>query len=85
MPCTIQIGYGRSQILRWSGAVAIPSDAVGRIVHTGPGAYSVLPATSGIPVWAIVLMVLGGLILVSLWVALLRRQRNRKLSEPPSD
>ena len=28
-------------------------------------------------------MVLGGLILFSLWAVLLRRQRNRYLNEPP--
>ena len=86
VPCTIQIRYGSSQVLRWSGTVAIPSTtAVGRIVHTGPGAYTELPP-SGFPVWAIILIVLGGLIAVSLWATvLLRRQRNGNLSEPSSD
>ncbi len=37
---------------------------------------------SGIPLWAIVLMVLGGLVLFSLWAVLLRRQRNRNLNPP---
>jgi hypothetical protein len=87
VPCTIQLRYGTDQVLRWSGPVAIPSTAPPRrLVHTGPGAYSELPASGGIPVWAIVLLVLGGLILISLWGAvLLRRQRSRNLSDPPSD
>ena len=84
--CTIQLRYAKSQVLRWSGTVAIPSAIpVGRVVHTGPGAYTEVPP-SGFPVWAIILIVLGGLILVSLWATvLLRRQRTGSLSEPPSD
>jgi hypothetical protein len=86
-PCTIQLRYGRTQVLRWSGTVAIPSAIPARrIVHTAPGAYSEIPPPSGIPTWAIILMVLAGLILISLWgVVLLRRQRSRKLSDPASD
>jgi hypothetical protein len=87
VPCTIQIRYGRNQLLTWSGTVAIPSAiARERIIHTGPGAYSVLPSAGGIPVWAIVLIVLGGLILISLWgAALLRRQRKRNAITDPQD
>ena len=40
------------------------------------------PQSAGIPLWAIVLMVLGGLVLLSLWAVLLRRQRNRNLNPP---
>jgi hypothetical protein len=87
VPCTIQLRYGNNQVLRWSGPVAIPSaGARQRLIHTGPGAYSELPASGGIPLWAIILMVLGGLILISLWAGvLLRRQRNHDVSDPPSD
>jgi Bacterial protein of unknown function (DUF916) len=87
VPCTIEIRYGRNQLLRWSGSVALPSATpVGRIVHTGPGAYSEIPPASGIPAWAIVLIVLAGLLLISGWGALLlRRHRSRNISEPPSE
>jgi hypothetical protein len=39
----------------------------------------VAPDSPGIPVWAVVLMVLGGLILVSVWAVFLRRERNKRL------
>jgi hypothetical protein len=85
--CAIQLRYGTSQVLRWAGSVAIPSAApVERIIHTGPGAYAEIPSSGGIPVWAIILMVLGGLILITLWgTILLRRRRSRNRSDSPSD
>jgi hypothetical protein len=87
VPCTIQLRYGTNEVLRWVGSVAIPSAAPPqRVIHTGPGAYALVPVSSGIPVWAILLFVLGGLILITLWVTILvRRQRSRKLGDSPSD
>jgi hypothetical protein len=76
VPCTIRLGYGKGLIATWSGPVTVPGLASGHIVHTGPGTYSVVPA-SGIPSWVIALFVIGGLALVTMAVLLVRTRRQK--------
>jgi hypothetical protein len=67
--CTVRLRYGRGQVVTWTGQVTIPAVPRARIVHTGPGAYAVVPA-GGIPAWAIALIVIGGLLLAGVAVLL---------------
>jgi hypothetical protein len=79
MPCTVQIDYGAGLVVRWAGMVTVPAPPRSRTIHTGPGAYSVVTG-SGIPVWAIALLAVGGLVVVVLVLAagaMLLRQRRR--------
>ena len=48
MPCAVWLGYGNGLIARWAGSVTVPALPRTHIVHTGPGAYSVIP-NNGIP------------------------------------
>jgi LPXTG-motif cell wall-anchored protein len=75
VPCTVRIRYGNGLIARWAGSVTIPSPPRVRVIHTGPGAYSVVPV-GGVPTWAVALLVLGLLILAAAAALLLRRRRN---------
>jgi hypothetical protein len=74
VPCTVRIRYGNGLIATWSGSVTIPSPPHVRVIHTGQGAYSIVPA-GGVPTWAIALLVLGLLILATAAALLLRRRR----------
>ena len=65
MPCAVRFSYGNGQIASWAGPVTVPAPPRARIVHTGPGAYSVVPE-GGIPAWAIALLVIGVLVLAVL-------------------
>ena len=80
MPCAVQIDYGEGLVARWAGLVTIPARPPSRIIHTGPGAYSVVPS-GGIPGWAIALLAVGALALAlaaaALVVLLRQRRRNR--------
>jgi len=75
VPCSVRIRYGNGLIARWAGSVTIPSPPHVRVIHTGPGAYSVVPG-GGVPAWAIALLVLGVLILAAA-ALLLRRRRGQ--------
>ena len=77
MPCAVRLSYGVGLIASWAGSVTVPGPPAGRIVHTGPGAYSVVPPAS-IPAWAIALVVIGALALVTMAVLLLRMHRRGK-------
>jgi hypothetical protein len=79
MPCTVWLGYGNGLIARWAGSVTVPAPPSGRIVHTGPGAYSVIP-DNGIPTWAIALMAIGVLLLGAMAVVLLRLRRRSRIA-----
>jgi LPXTG-motif cell wall-anchored protein len=46
-------------------------------VHTGPGAYSVIPPNT-IPAWAIALIVIGALALLAMAALLLRTRRRSR-------
>jgi hypothetical protein len=76
MPCAVWLGYGNGLIVRWAGLVTVPAAPRGRIIHTGPGAYSVIP-DAGIPAWAIALLAVGVLLLVAIAVLLRQRRRSR--------
>jgi hypothetical protein len=73
VPCTVRLGYGNGLTV-WAGLVAVPGPPRARIVHTAPGAYSVIPPAT-IPPWAITLLVIGVLVLAALAVLLLRIRR----------
>ena len=82
MPCAVWIAYGDGLIVRWAGSVTVPAPPHVRIVHTGPGAYSVVPE-NGIPTWAIALIVIGALVLAALVVLLLRLRRHSQVTSGP--
>jgi hypothetical protein len=42
----------------------------------------VVPSSGGIPGWAIALMVIGGLLLFSIWAVFLRRARHNNTNRP---
>ena len=77
MPCTVRLRYGVGLTVSWAGSVTVPAPPAGHIVHTGPGAYSVIPPAT-IPAWAIALIVIGALALVTMAVLLLRMHRRSK-------
>jgi hypothetical protein len=79
MPCTVWLGYGNGLTARWAGLVTVPGPPRARIVHTGPGVYSVVPY-GGIPAWAVALLVIGVLVLAALAAVLLRLRRRYPLS-----
>jgi hypothetical protein len=74
VPCTVRLDYGGRQAASWSGTVAVPVPPRTRIIHTGPGAYASIPA-SGIPVWAIAVIVIGVLALVAAAAVVLQLRR----------
>ena len=78
VPCVVRIHYGKGQTVRWSGMVSLPKAPAARIVHTGPGAYSVIPE-NGIPGWAIALIVVGGVAIAGVAVLLIRMHRVGRL------
>lgn len=75
--CTVQLAYERGQSAAHSTTVKVPAIKKVKIVHTGPGVYSEVPAPPGMPTWAYVLIGLGGAVLLALLVvaALLLRGR----------
>jgi hypothetical protein len=75
VPCVVRIHYGHDQTVRWSGMVTLPKAPVTKIVHTGPGAYSVIPQNTGIPGWAIAVIVVGGVAIAGVAVLLIRAHR----------
>ena len=79
--CSVKVKEVDGGTATWSGSVTVASTQPAATKRVGQNAY-VAPGGGGIPAWAIVLMVLGGLILFSLWAVLLRRQRNRNLQPP---
>jgi len=84
MPCAVRLGYGNGNrlIATWAGLVTVPAPPRTHIVHTGPGAYSIVP-DAGIPIWAIALLVIGVLLLLlaamAMAMVLLRRRRRREI------
>ncbi len=75
VPCVVRIHYGNGQTVRWSGMVTLPKAAATKIVHTGPGAYSVIPQNTGMPGWAIAVIVVGGVAIAGVAVLLIRAHR----------
>ena len=79
MRCAVPLHYGHGLTASWAGSVTVPAPARARVIHTGPGAYSVLP-DNGIPPWAIVLMVLGVLVLAAMALLLLWLHRRSRVT-----
>ena len=77
VPCTVRLAYGNGQIASWAGLVSVPVPPKVRLIHTGPGAYAVIPA-GAIPGWAIALIVIGALILAAVIALLLLRVRRHR-------
>ena len=78
VPCTVHITYGTNLVASWSGPVALPGAPKQRIVHTGPGSYSVVStSSSNLLPWLIAAIGVGIAILAVLAVLLWRRGRNR--------
>jgi hypothetical protein len=82
-PCTVRIKAVGGGTATWAGTVTVPGTVPAATRRIADGDY-VVPA-GGIPGWAVVLMVLGGLIVLSLWAVLLRRERDRKLGNRGGD
>jgi WxL Interacting Protein, peptidoglycan binding domain len=79
MPCTVRLRYGNSLTASWAGQVTVPAPPSAKVVHTGPGAYSVVPA-AGTPAWAVALLVIGALVLAALSAVLLRLHRRSRVT-----
>jgi hypothetical protein len=76
--CTAQVKDSGGGTDTWAGAVTVASTRPAATKRVGRDDY-VAPDSPGIPVWAVVLMVLGGLILVSIWAVFLHRERDKRL------
>lgn len=74
VPCTVRIDYGSRLTASWSGSVTVPVPPRTRIIHTGPGAYAVIPS-GGVPPWAIALISVGVLALAAAAALLLQLRR----------
>jgi hypothetical protein len=81
--CSVKVQEVGGGTATWAGAVTVASTQPAATKRVGQNTY-VVPGGGGIPAWAIALMVLGALILLSLWAVLLRRQRNGNL-QPPAE
>ena len=77
VPCTVRLAYGTGQIASWAGLVSVPVPPRVRLIHTGPGAYAVIPA-AGIPTWAIALIIVGVLVLAAVIVLLQMQVRRHR-------
>ena len=80
VPCTITLQYGAHQVVTWTGNVAIPGAPSSRVVRNGNGSYSVVPVSSGIPLWVwllgallVALLLLG----TAMFIVYHRRVRDR--------
>jgi len=79
LPCTVRVGYGNGLTASWAGSVTVPAPPRVRIIHTGLGAYSVIPS-AGISPWMIALFVVAGLALIVVSVLLVQLRRRRQPS-----
>ena len=71
MPCTVSIHYGNGQTVSWAGPSPCPPS--GHIIHTARDLTSI--PQGGIPVWAIVLICIGVLILAGIGVLIVRSRK----------
>lgn len=74
--CTVRLRTSTGHLVRWNGTVRLASTTVTRTYHPAKGVYVALPEQT-VPIWAIILMVLGALILIALAVLLAQRRRIR--------
>jgi len=81
--CTVQLAYERGQSSAHAEVVKIPTIKKVKIVHTGPGVYSEVPAPPGMPTWAYVLIGLGGAVLLALLVVAVLLLRRRTPAPAP--
>jgi len=72
LPCTVRM-HGAGLTMSWHGIVKLAGRKATRTYHVAKGVYVSLPENT-VPPWAIALMVIGGLILASLAVLMLRRR-----------
>ena len=83
-PCTVTIKDSGGHTDTWAGTVTVPAEVAAATKRIGQNDY-VVPAEPGIPTWAIVLIVLGGLILFSIWALILRRSHDKNRARPAGD
>jgi hypothetical protein len=72
--CQVSLLTASGHLAQWSGAVTLDSTTPTRTYHPASGVFVSVPVQT-MPVWAIVLIVLGGLILLALLVLLGQRRR----------
>jgi WxL Interacting Protein, peptidoglycan binding domain len=61
--CSVLLRDAKDKQVSWAGTINFASSPGQRLVHTGKNTYSVVPTSSGIPVWA---WILGGLLVTGL-------------------
>jgi hypothetical protein len=83
-PCTIRVKDSGGHTDTWAGTVTVPAAVAAATKRIGQNDY-VVPAEPGIPAWAIALIVLGGLILFSIWALILRRSHDKNRARPADD
>jgi hypothetical protein len=74
LPCTVRLRAASGGLITWSGVVNFPKQVQTRTYHPAKGVYVSLPQST-IPPWAIALMVLGGMILLTLLALLVHYRR----------
>jgi hypothetical protein len=74
LPCSVRLRTAAGRLIAWSGTVTIPRQVLTRTYHPARGVYVSLPQST-IPPWAIALLVLGSLLLITLVTLLVRRRR----------
>jgi hypothetical protein len=84
LACTVSLRDNTGHAVAWSGVVDAVAPTPAVTIHTGPGAYATLPASS-VPTWAVALMALGGLILAALVGVLVLYRRAGRRPEPRAD
>jgi len=79
--CAVHLTDSPAGTASWTGDVVVAAAVAAATKRIGNDDY-VAPSAPGIPTWAIVLMVLGGFILFSIWAVILRRNHDRNLGKP---
>jgi hypothetical protein len=75
VPCTVRLHDGTGTPVVWSGIVNVQDLAPAPTIHTANGVYSALP-DHPVPPWAIALMAIGTLILLTLLTRLVLHRRH---------
>jgi hypothetical protein len=76
VPCAVRLQHGTGPPVTWSGIVNVPGQVLTRTFHPAQGVYTSVPADT-IPPWAVALIVIGTLILVSLVTLLVLHRRHQ--------
>lgn len=77
LPCVIRLRDATGRTAAWSGDVHVPERTREKTVHTGEGAFTTLPVGT-VPLWAVTLLALGGVILTALLALLYLRYHRRR-------